>query len=92
MSIDPRGSAPSRGALAALLCALALCGAEALAADGTPPAKSAKGKAHAAKPHVSGKAKFDKGSGETAAQRDRRLQRECKGLPNAGACLGYASP
>ncbi len=32
------------------------------------------------------------GSQETAAQRDRRLQRECKGLPNAGACLGYARP
>ncbi len=31
------------------------------------------------------------GSGETAAERDRRLQRECKGLPNAGACLGYAN-
>lgn len=34
---------------------------------------------------------FDKGSGETTAERDRRLQRECKGRPNAGACLGYAS-
>ena len=31
-------------------------------------------------------------SEETAAQRDRRLKRECKGRPNAGACLGYASP
>lgn len=31
------------------------------------------------------------GSGETQAQRDRRLKRECKGRPNAGACLGYAS-
>ncbi len=29
-------------------------------------------------------------SGETPAQRERRLLRECKGLPNAGACLGYA--
>jgi hypothetical protein len=28
---------------------------------------------------------------ENAAQRERRLKRECKGLPNAGACLGYAS-
>ncbi len=27
-------------------------------------------------------------SEETAAQRTRRLKRECKGLPNAGACLG----
>jgi hypothetical protein len=32
----------------------------------------------------------DSGSGETTAQRDRRLTRECKGRPNAGACLGYA--
>ncbi len=29
-------------------------------------------------------------SDETAAERDRRLARECRGLPNAGACLGYA--
>lgn len=26
---------------------------------------------------------------ETAHQRDKRLRRECKGMPNAGACLGY---
>ncbi len=30
-------------------------------------------------------------SAETPAERDRRLLRECKGLPNAGACLGYTS-
>ena len=29
-------------------------------------------------------------SEESRAERDRRLYRECKGLPNAGACLGYA--
>jgi len=28
-------------------------------------------------------------SEETRAERDRRLYRECKGLPNAGACAGY---
>ena len=28
-------------------------------------------------------------SGESSAERDRRLYRECQGLPNAGACLGY---
>ena len=27
---------------------------------------------------------------ETTAQRDRRLARECRGLPNAGVCLGRA--
>lgn len=30
-------------------------------------------------------------SHETPARRDQRLHRECKGRPNAGACLGYAS-
>jgi len=30
-------------------------------------------------------------SEESQAQRDRRLTRECRGLPNAGACLGYAA-
>jgi len=28
-------------------------------------------------------------SGETSAERDKRLFRECRGLPNAGACAGY---
>ena len=28
-------------------------------------------------------------SEESTAERDRRLYRECKGRPNAGACLGY---
>ncbi|OYD52178.1 hypothetical protein CBY09_01430 [Acidovorax kalamii] len=31
-------------------------------------------------------------SEESPAARDRRLHRECKGRPNAGACLGYAKP
>lgn len=26
---------------------------------------------------------------ESSAERDRRLYRECRGRPNAGACLGY---
>jgi hypothetical protein len=28
---------------------------------------------------------------ETRAERERRLKRECKGRPNAGMCLGFAS-
>ncbi len=28
----------------------------------------------------------------TQSERDKRLKRECKGMPNAGACLGYANP
>ena len=31
------------------------------------------------------------GGHETAVQREKRLKRECKGRPNAGACLGYAT-
>jgi hypothetical protein len=33
----------------------------------------------------------DKGSAESKADRDKRLIRECRGRPNAGACEGYAS-
>ena len=34
--------------------------------------------------------KPDKGNGETTQEREKRLLRECKGRPNAGACEGYA--
>ncbi|MBL0920141.1 MAG: hypothetical protein IBJ14_15665 [Hydrogenophaga sp.] len=30
-------------------------------------------------------------SEESAAAREKRLKRECKGRPNAGACLGHTS-
>jgi hypothetical protein len=33
----------------------------------------------------------DKGSAESKPERDKRLMRECRGRPNAGACEGYAS-
>lgn len=32
---------------------------------------------------------IDAPSSEKPADRKKRLQRECKGRPNAGACLGY---
>src|SRR5574337_1836196 len=82
--------------LAAVLCALALFAAGADAAarktksdtgDAAQPASAAK--TH--KPKKAGHVKFEKGGGGTRAERDRRLQRECRGLPNAGACLGYGS-
>jgi len=39
-----------------------------------------------------GKVSFHKApSEESPAARERRLKRECKGRPNAGACLGFAS-
>jgi hypothetical protein len=31
------------------------------------------------------------GTGESKAERDKRLWRECRGKSNAGACEGYAS-
>jgi hypothetical protein len=55
----------------------------------TPQLQAAKKKNKEGK--GAGKIKFDKGSGETTKERDRRLTRECKGRPNAGACLGYAN-
>jgi hypothetical protein len=50
------------------------------------PAKTKKPKqAKAPKPPT------DKGSAENQAERDKRMLRECRGRPNAGACEGYAS-
>lgn len=37
------------------------------------------------------RAPVEKGPAETRQERDKRLQRECKGKPNAGACEGYGS-
>ena len=33
----------------------------------------------------------DKSASENSVQRDKRLWRECRGRPNAGACEGYAN-
>ena len=52
-----------------------------------PPIKT-KAKKKSAK---ASRAKFLPGSQETVKERATRLQRECKGAPNAGACTGYAS-
>ncbi len=62
--------------LLALAAGLALPNAQA----GT----SKSGRAKSRKPPV------DKGPAETRAERDKRLQRECQGKPNAGACEGYS--
>ena len=37
------------------------------------------------------KSATDKGSAESKTDRDKRLLRECRGRPNAGACEGFAS-
>jgi hypothetical protein len=90
--------------LAALLaCAVAapVRAATPSSAPGTPPGTMANASNAAPasvqpekskhKKKKSSTVKYDKGSAETTAERDRRLKRECKGRPNAGACLGYAS-
>ncbi len=41
--------------------------------------------------HASKTRYIKSGSEETRAERERRLKRECKGRPNAGMCLGFAS-
>jgi hypothetical protein len=68
-----------------LLLASAFCVCAPAAASTPHKIKTSKAK------NQSTKVKFDKGSAETTAERNRRLQRECKGRPNAGACLGYGS-
>jgi hypothetical protein len=65
--------------------------AAAAASDATPAQPQPKPAKAKKKSTKTTKVKYEKGSSETTAERDRRLYRECKGRPNAGACLGYAS-
>ena len=67
-----------------LIWAIAL--ALALGAGAAHAESQKKAARSAARPKV-----LEAPSHETQAQRDRRLERECKGRPNAGACLGYAN-
>lgn len=53
-----------------------------------PPQVQAKKKTAKNKP-AGNTAKFVPGSQETTKERSSRLQRECKGGVNAGACAGY---
>jgi hypothetical protein len=62
----------------------------ALVASLAMPAWAASAKAREPVPREPARVKFmDSGSGETKAARERRLRRECRGRPNAGACLGF---
>lgn len=72
-------------------CTLSLLMALSLTAPQTAAAKRKGSEATMQK--KSTKAKQPRSSSEeSTAERDRRLYRECKGRPNAGACLGYARP
>jgi len=73
--------------LALLTCLAAPSGVQATPNERDNAAKPAKTKpSRAATPKV-----IPSGSEETSRERERRLLRECKGRPNAGACSGYAS-
>jgi Ni/Co efflux regulator RcnB len=75
-------------ALLCLIAAFALVSASIT----TPVQAASASTAKSAKKQKSHSAKFIKNPNqETSAERERRFKRECKGLPNAGACLGYAS-
>lgn len=74
-----------------LFTALAVAGGLALWSPPTWAASTAKNTVRAATaPKPASKVSFlDSGSSETPAAREKRLQRECRGRPNAGACLGH---
>lgn len=65
-----------------------------LTAPGDADAKQAKrsktGTSESAKKKGVTKVTYQKSSSEESrSERDRRMYRECKGMHNAGACLGY---
>jgi hypothetical protein len=72
-------------------CAMTLCLQATHTAHAAPAKQEASSNpARPAKKSRSVKIKHQQNhSGESSAERDRRLYRECQGLPNAGACLGY---
>jgi hypothetical protein len=58
---------------------------------GAKEGKEVKGEAASAR-RLPSKVTFHRSpSDESRADRERRLQRECRGRPNAGACLGFTS-
>ena len=84
----------SAGLTVIVTCVLSMGAAYAQAPEVLNPpvkTKAKKKSAKAAKSAKTSKAKFLPGSQETVKERATRLQRECKGAPNAGACSGYAS-
>jgi hypothetical protein len=68
------------------LCIMWACTAAPWAAAANPEVKA---KAEKKQKPATLKLNAPGGSAETAAERRARLQRECKGRPNAGACTGH---
>ena len=75
-------------ALAVLALALSL-GIAATGAHAHSQKDKQAAKAVSAKKAPSGKVKFLPGTQESAKERATRLNRECKGAVNAGACIGH---
>lgn len=71
-----------------LLAALAQATPGGLDASGCHHPRNKEFHCHVPRAKAQGKSQ---GRGETTAQREKRLLRECRGRPNAGACLGYAN-
>lgn len=77
------------------MCVLGLmwaCTVASWAATGNPEVKAKdqpKAKAEKKQKPPTLKLSSPGGSAETVAERRARLQRECKGRPNAGACTGH---
>ncbi len=74
-----------------LLCMLALCfGLHPGVSRSTTKNAAQSSHGELSKKKKSTKVKQERSSSEESrSERDRRLYRECKGRPNAGACLGY---
>lgn len=68
----------------------AVCLALSLLAAGSHAAAKPQGSTGSQKKAVTPKF-IPSSTQESARERERRLLRECKGRPNAGACAGYAS-
>jgi hypothetical protein len=85
-------SAMTVRALPCLIAAFALVGALPAQAASSGARSTSAQTVKTAKKQNSHSVKFIKNPNqETPADRERRLARECKGMPNAGACLGYGS-
>lgn len=88
---DTPTSGPYQRIGALLTIGLALCLlATAGDADAKQPQRSKTGTSESAKKKGVTKVTYQRSSSEESrSERDRRMYRECKGMHNAGACLGY---
>lgn len=91
--ITPRAMPPphytTTWLIAAALCLVFALPAQAAATPSKSKTPKASTQSTATKPKTVKIRREGSSSEETPAQRERRLLRECKGLPNAGVCRGY---